>query len=119
MRIKISGLLVLLATVTTTAVAGERTGNFEVKGNCGMCEKTIEKAALSVDGVGNADWNKESKLLKVTFDDTKTSEDKIQSAIAKSGYDTKNYKAKDEVYNKLPACCKYDRNAEPAEDQVK
>ncbi len=47
MRIKISGLLVLLATVTTTAVAGERTGNFEVKGNCGMCEKTIEKAAYN------------------------------------------------------------------------
>lgn len=47
MRIKISGLLVLLAIVTTTAVAGERTSKFEVKSNCGMCEKTIEKATYN------------------------------------------------------------------------
>ena len=104
------GILILLAGIVTTATAGERTSKFEVKGNCGMCEKTIEKAAHSVEGVLKADWNKESKLMNVTFDETKTSEDKIQLAIAQSGYDTKNHKAKNEVYNKLPGCCKYDRS---------
>lgn len=111
MRNKILGLMFFLAIITTTAAAGERNSKFEVKGNCGMCEKTIEKAALSVNGVVNADWDKEDKLLKVTFEDTKTSENKIQSAVAQAGYDTKNYKAKEEVYNNLPECCKYDRNA--------
>jgi hypothetical protein len=30
-------------------------------------------------------------------------------AIADAGHDTPMHKAKDEVYEKLPACCKYDR----------
>jgi len=29
-----------------------------------MCEKRIEKAALGVDGVSIADWNKETKQLR-------------------------------------------------------
>ena len=30
-------------------------------------------------------------------------------AIAKAGHDTDMHKASKEVYDKLPACCKYDR----------
>ena len=33
-------------------------------------------------------------------------------AIAKAGHDTDMHKAKDEVYNELPSCCKYDRTEE-------
>jgi periplasmic mercuric ion binding protein len=74
-----------------------------------MCETRIEKAAGSLEGVSKADWNKETKVIELVFDDTKTSTDKIEKAIATVGHDTPNHKAKDEVYNKLPACCKYDR----------
>jgi hypothetical protein len=31
------------------------------------------------------------------------------------GHDTKKYKAKDEVYEELPACCKYDRTKKEKE----
>ena len=48
--------------------AADKTEKFEVKGNCGMCEKRIEKAALSVDGVLAADWDKETKMIDVKFD---------------------------------------------------
>ncbi len=101
---------------TFTVFAGEKKEKFKVKGNCGMCETRIEKAAKSVDGVSTADWNKETKQIEVVFDDAKTDVHKIHIAIAKAGHDTKLHKAKDEVYNKLPACCKYDRTEEKKED---
>jgi periplasmic mercuric ion binding protein len=41
---------------------------------------------------------------------------KIEMAIAKAGHDTPHHKAKDEVYNELPGCCKYDRTEEKKED---
>ena len=33
---------------------------FSVEGNCSMCKKRIEKAALSLKGVKYAKWNKKS-----------------------------------------------------------
>ena len=103
-------MIALFLLGTGSAFAGNRTEKFEVKGNCGMCETRIEKAASSVEGVSKADWNKETKVLEVTFDDAKTSTDKVEMAVAKVGHDTPNHKAKDEVYNKLHTCCKYDRS---------
>ncbi len=109
MKTKILGFVAFFLMTTAVAFAGEKTEKFKVFGNCGMCENTIEKAANSVDGVSAADWDKESKMIEVKFDDSKTSADVVHKAIAKVGYDTKKYKAKDEVYDKLPGCCKYDR----------
>lgn len=87
-----------------------KTETFKVYGNCGMCEKRIEKAA-KIDGVSNADWNDETGLITVSFDASKTSLDKVHKAIAEVGHDTDKEKAADEVYKKLPGCCKYDRKA--------
>jgi mercuric ion binding protein len=74
-----------------------------------MCKTRIEKAAKSVDGVKVADWNKETKLIKVTCDPGKTDIHKIHMAIAMAGHDTDMHKAPQDAYDKLPACCKYDR----------
>jgi len=109
MKTKVLSLLVMFVLGTLTVFAGEKTEKFTVKGNCGMCEKRIEKAALSVDGVSKADWNKETKKIEVTFGDSKTNVHKVHMAIAKAGHDTDMHEAKDEVYNELPGCCKYDR----------
>jgi copper chaperone CopZ len=108
-------VLSLVATFLLSAVAvfaGNKTEKFKVYGNCGMCENRIEKAAKSVDGVSAADWNKETKMIEVTFDDSKTDVHKVHMAIAKVGHDTDMHKASDETYDKLPSCCKYDRTAE-------
>ena len=86
-----------------------KTEKFEVKGNCGTCKERIEKAAKSIDSVTTADWNEETEILEVTFDNSKTDINKIQMAVAKVGHDTEMHKASDEVYNDLPGCCKYDR----------
>lgn len=111
MKTKVLSLVAMFVLGTFTVFAGEKTEKFKVKGNCGMCEKRIEKAAMSVDGVSKADWNKETKVIEVVFDDGKTDVHKVHMAIAAAGHDTEMHKAKDEVYNKLPGCCKYDRTA--------
>lgn len=109
MRTKVLSLVSMFLLGTSMVFAQAKTEKFEVKGNCGMCENRIEKAAKSVDGVSAADWNKETKMLELSFDESKTSVHKVQMAIAKAGHDTPMHKAKDEVYNALPGCCKYDR----------
>ncbi len=85
----------------------------KVWGNCGMCKTTIEKAAAKA-GASTANWDEESKELKVSYAVNKTSSDKIQKEIAKSGYDTQGFKASDKAYDKLHGCCKYERKADAA-----
>ena len=109
MKKKVLGLTALLLMAVVTVFAGEKTEKFKVKGNCGMCEKRIEKAAQAVDGVKAADWNQETKMMEVTFNDEITDVDKVQMAIAGAGHDTGKHKASDEVYKELPMCCQYDR----------
>ena len=109
MKTKVLSLVSVFLLGTSMVFAQAKTDKFEVKGNCGMCEKRIEKAAKAVDGVSSADWDQESKMIVVTLDSIKTSVHKVQMVIADAGHDTPMHKAKDEVYNKLPGCCKYDR----------
>ncbi|MFH2065082.1 MAG: heavy-metal-associated domain-containing protein [Pseudomonadota bacterium] len=85
------------------------TEKFAVKGNCDLCKNRIETAARSVEGVTAADWNMETKILAVSFDPSRTNVHSIQMAIANTGHDTPMHKAKQEVYDKLPGCCKYRR----------
>lgn len=89
---------------------------FKVYGACGMCESRIENAANSVDGVTAADWNQETMMLAIEFDADKVNLDHVHKIIAEAGHDTEKYRAKDEVYQGLPACCHYER---PAKDQTK
>jgi periplasmic mercuric ion binding protein len=98
-----------LGGFSSLKAADNKTEKFKVYGNCGMCKARIEKAAKSVDGVSKAEWDKVSKIIEVTFDSTKTDVHKIHMAIAKVGHDTEMHKAKKEVYEKLPECCKYER----------
>ena len=109
MKTKVLSLVSMFLLGTSLLFAQSKTEKFEVKGNCGMCETRIEKAAKTVEGVTAADWDKETKILEVSFDESKTSVHKVQMAIAKVGHDTPMHKAKDEVYNALPGCCQYDR----------
>ena len=82
--------------------------SFGVRGNCGMCKNTIEKAANGVEGVGSANWDVDKKKIDVSFDDTKTDAMAIHKAIAASGYDTEKVAGDLDAYDGLPGCCKYD-----------
>ncbi len=98
---------------TTTEVSKEIAMtdlSFGVRGNCGMCKSTIEKAANSVEGVASANWDVDKKKIDVSFNDTKTDAMAIHKAIAASGYDTEKVVGSEEAYKGLPGCCKYDHN---------
>jgi len=82
--------------------------SFGVRGNCGMCKSTIEKAANSLDGVSSASWNVDQKTIVVSFDSSSMNEMSIHDAIAASGYDTEKVLANLDAYNNLPGCCQYD-----------
>lgn len=82
---------------------------FEVNGNCNMCEGRIERAAMSLYGVSSAEWSKKKKRLKVKYLDTEIQEKDIHFAINEAGYDTEKAVAKKAAYDKLPGCCQYDR----------
>ena len=104
----VAAILFSIFSINTSSAQTAKTETIKVWGNCGMCKTKIEKAAKSA-GAKKADWNEDSKELKVTYVDNKTSSAKIQESIAKAGYDTQDYTGVLTAYDKLPGCCKYDR----------
>lgn len=112
------------ATVSTELAMGDM-ATFGVRGNCGMCKATIEKAATALEGVSKADWSVAKKQIAVTYDASKTNIEAIHQAIAAAGYDTEKATGNLGAYENLPACCKYDHSMEmnqsgdgPAEEHI-
>ena len=83
----------------------------EVKGNCDMCKKRIEKAAFAVKGVKSAEWHSDDQTLHMIIDENKTDALKVQESVAKAGHDTKEVKATKEAYENLHGCCIYERES--------
>ena len=82
--------------------------SFGVKGNCGMCKKTIETAANSLNGVIKADWDVQTKQVSLVYDSQIIDLMSIHQAIANSGYGTELVENDMDSYENLPLCCKYD-----------
>lgn len=97
-----------LLLATSFVFAQEKTTEIKVWGNCGMCKKRIEKTAM-LEGVSTANWDKETKMLAITYDEAKTNPDAVAKKIASVGHDTEKYRADDKTYEGLPECCLYDR----------
>ena len=111
-------LMVLLAVlgVAFTGTAQEKKNknakvDVEVKGNCDMCKKRIEKAAFGVKGVKSAEWHSDDQTLHLIIDENKTTAFKVQESVAKAGHDTKEVKAEKDTYDNLHGCCQYDRES--------
>jgi copper chaperone CopZ len=127
--LKVGTVAVMLCSVLTAqTVIGQETNTkitqeekeelvnatLTVYGNCGMCKKRIEKAALSVDGVKEANWDVETQTLSLKFSDITFGEhnysiNTVSEKIAAVGHDTQFNKASEEVYSALPGCCQYER----------
>jgi len=102
-------ILVGIAFVSANAFGATKKETVKVWGNCGMCKKTIEKSLKGVEGIESASWDKNTKVLSVSYDDSKISMKKIEEKVAAVGYDTQNVKANDAAYNNLAECCQYNR----------
>lgn len=105
---KIYLLIIASAFCTTVFAQKPITTTFKVSGNCNMCKKHIEKAAMTM-GVAGATWNKDTKKLLLTYDPAKISADKVQQNIAAAGYDTEKFAADEKAYKALDECCQYER----------
>ena len=110
MKTKITTLLCcFVLSIATFAKSEKKTDRIKVYGNCGMCKATIEEALKKKDGVLSKNWNKETKMLVVTYDPSKITIKEIAQKIADAGYDNEYATAKEEAYNNLHHCCQYDR----------
>ena len=111
MNNKQSEVKVIEVPATKTAEIIKSDVTFGVRGNCGMCKSTIESATMSIEGVDTASWSTESKMISINVSTEINDQfiNDIHNAIAKSGYDTELSTALIEDYDKLPMCCKYNR----------
>ncbi|WP_336518607.1 hypothetical protein [Pollutibacter soli] len=103
--------IVLFFSLSAIAQKKVTTDSIKVWGNCGMCKKTIETAAKSA-GADSANWSTETHMLTVSYKSKKSKNQDIQKAVAAAGYDTQDFTAPDDAYNKLHSCCQYDRKAD-------
>jgi periplasmic mercuric ion binding protein len=106
------GMMLLFVTVSTQAQEGKNKNakqTITVNGNCEHCQKRIQKAAFSVNGVKSAVWDIETHKLVLTINEEKTSVTEVKKAIAKAGHDVEGVMANDATYEKLPGCCQYQR----------
>ena len=104
---------------STKEVVGYQLASFGVRGNCGMCKTTIEKAASNLNGVRSADWNRDRKQIVISFNPSSISKKQIHQAIANAGYDTDEVIANKKTYNNLPGCCQYDRKQKMNQKSLK
>lgn len=100
-------LTLTFITLTINAQQKNKKAVIKVEGNCSMCKSRIEKASIKLKGVKYALWSPITKELSLIIDESKCDTLKIKKTITGVGHDTYNLEAKKEVYNALPACCKY------------
>ena len=103
-------ILVLLSGATNAQIKNAKTETVKIYGNCGMCETKIEKAG-NLKNIAKVDWDADTKMATLTYDESKTNQDEILKRIALSGYDSEKFLAPDKAYSNLPGCCQYDREA--------
>ena len=109
-KILVAITILLSFTSCNAQIKNAKTEIVKIYGNCGMCEKTIEKAG-NLKKIAKVDWNVDTKMATLTYDSKKTNQDVILKRIALSGYDSDKFLAPDNAYSKLPGCCQYDRVA--------
>lgn len=104
----IATALLLTSTSLFAQIKNAKTEIVKVYGNCGMCKSKIEKAA-NQKNISKAEWNEETGMATITYDEKLTNKEAILKKIALVGYDSDVFKATDAAYNKLHGCCQYDR----------
>jgi periplasmic mercuric ion binding protein len=77
----------VLAAVAAPVWAATQTVTLAVPGmTCAACPITVKKALSKVDGVSKVNVGYEKREAVVTFDDTKTSVQKLTKATEDAGY---------------------------------
>ena len=81
------GIALALLGLSGAALAAAKTVTLSILFmNCAACPITVKKALQRVDGVDKVAVTYEPKEAVVTFDDAKTSVEKLRRATANAGY---------------------------------
>lgn len=84
---KLAALVALAATLATPAWAAVQTVTLSVPGmTCAACPITVKKALTKVEGVSQVDVSFDQREAVVTFDDAKTTVQKLTEATTNAGY---------------------------------
>ena len=84
---KLAALVALAATLATPAWAAVQTVTLSVPGmTCAACPITVKKALSKVEGVNQVDVSFDKREAVVTFDDAKTTVQKLTQATTNAGY---------------------------------
>jgi len=102
-------LLTFVFTIINAMSLHYETTTFKVAGNCEMCKKRIETALQASTAVKSAEWDVQTRMVKLVYDPHAISLTKIHLLIADAGHDTDKVKAQEAVYKVLPGCCQYER----------
>ena len=103
-------ILVLLSGLSNAQIKNAKTETVKIYGSCGMCKTKIEKAG-NLKNIAKVDWDADTKMATLTYDEAMTNQDEIVKRIALVGYDSEKFLAPADAYSKLPGCCQYDREA--------
>lgn len=73
---------------------------------CEQCKDRIEKYLAHQYGISSVKVNYKKKTTTVSWLIDRTNIETIKAAIANTGYDADDVTADEQVYKKLPKCCK-------------
>ena len=88
--------------------------SFKVFGHCEECQKKIQIAALSVNGVKSANWDIDTKQLKLSYAKG-TDIHEVHKAIVAAGYSTESLKAEKKKGAKKDDECKSKKTSQKKE----
>ncbi len=112
------GALLSVLALMAEAQSTKKTYELAVAGNCEHCQDRIE-TALDQPGVKQVRWNNKTGIATITADSTKVNLLTLSSLVAKTGHDTKEFRASQQTYNKLPKCCRYTRDPDHKGKEIK
>ncbi|WP_448607339.1 DUF3347 domain-containing protein [Paenimyroides ceti] len=110
---------IFLSSVTNYGqIKNEITESVKIYGKCDICKNKIEQAG-NKKKTASVRWDQKSQMAVISYDKTKTNREKILKRIALAGYDNEAFLAPDDIYNKLPECCHYERELKPLTMETK
>lgn len=85
--------------------------SFHVWGNTTKCKTNIE-SACTANGVNQAIWDENTKLLKLKIDTSLVSYNTVLKQVANVGYDNELFFGNDYAYSKLDPSSQYERRVD-------
>lgn len=104
-------LIAIIGTVAEAQTTEKATIEIQTNGVCKTCEELFTKNVPYFKGVTDYSYDAATAKMKVTYSTKKTTADEIRKGISKLGYNADNVKADPAAREKLPACCKADKNS--------